>query len=382
VINWNQGAGNIRDLFQKSEPLHQFPEQVDFFRAWYSDSVGYVVKSLIHFQLLLEKVEFNNFQIQHPYVYETKPIIWLFSMARADSDTQEATEPGGATSGQRKLSVKEQLLLHLLQQTSMWQKDLADKLKKKEDRISGPLAELKEEGYIDNVPTPPGKKGKYWALVTKNDVLIKLFHDKKYPTVVTGMRSSVIVAETVLGAFPDLPQDIKPILIKMIRLSPDFFEVILENLTYDQLSPVCSPYLVPSSFGGQMALKVPSYFTFYQLFAESLIRERKRLDVKKEYETVLEELKTALSQHYTDRTDLQKKKEIIDTIEKMIQEWKKGNIENRERLVTNCSRFQDHYELIDKNNDPDPEIKLKLEEIYTTIQSLITYSPPLKRSVY
>ena len=101
--------------------------------------------------------------------------------------------------------------------------------------------------------------------------------------------------------------------------------------------------------------------------------------MKTEYETVLEELKTALSQRYTDRTDLQKKKEIIDTIEKMIQEWKKdNNNEKREKLVTNCSRFQDHYELIDKNNDPDPEIKLKLEEAYNTIQSLITYSPPLR----
>ncbi|MCX6690964.1 MAG: hypothetical protein NTW33_02655, partial [Methanoregula sp.] len=279
-------------------------------------------------------------------------------MKRADWDIQEPTEPEGAASDQCKLSVKEQLLLQLLQHTSIRQKDLADKISKTAADISGPLAELKAAGYIENVDPPQGgKKGKYWTLITKNEVLLKLFHDKMYPAVATGMRSSDLVAEPGLGVFPDVPNDIKTVLKKMIRLSPDFFAVILKNPSFDQLSHVCSPYLVSSSFSEQTVLKTRPYFMFHQLFAESLIREGKSTDEKGEYVKLLGELNTALLKYYTYRTDLQKNKEIIDTIEKTILVWKKESIDDREKLVANCSHFQQNYELIDKKNDPDQEIK-------------------------
>ena len=174
--------------------------------------------------------------------------MWLFPMGRAESGVKKATKPGGAALDQR-VTIKEQLLLQLLQQKSIWQKDLAEKLNVGQDRISGPLKKLRTEGYIDNVPASLGKpKGKYWALKWENNVLIRLFKDIKYPAVVNGMRSSDLVVEKVLDVFPNLPLDIRPIIIRMIHLSPDFFTVILLNPRYDQLTKVCNPYLIPSFF--------------------------------------------------------------------------------------------------------------------------------------
>ena len=88
----------------------------------------------------------------------------------------------------------------------------------------------------------------------------------------------------------------------------------------------------------------------------------------KQYNAVLEELKIALSQQYNKRTELQKKKDMIDNIEKIM----------RESLVTD--------EMFHTQNDFDTETKFKLENINNKIQSLRknipTFHPPPKTALH
>lgn len=251
--------------------------------------------------------------------------------------------------------------------------------------IDKELSNLYADGIIKRTKDTTIKGQNRCRLKHDRGTIKKLYCDKdEYESLRQQIRADFAVTflkDLIEGMSKEFSETIQ----ELAKKSDFLFNIILEYSTKQDLSSFFASYLDTYTMLGIEDPELSSYWLWYILQSQSIIQDERVNDLE-ERQIMFKEMGTLIKKAINDRTDLQKKKEIVDTIEKMIRIWKNGIPEDRENLVTNCSLFQHDYELIHKKNDVDQGRKLELDKIYNAIQSQITqitpWRPPPESSIH
>jgi hypothetical protein len=239
------------------------------------------------------------------------------------------------------------------------------------------LKNLEAAGIIVRTPDKTVKRQNRCRLKDDRGTIKKIYcDDEQYESLKPQIRADF--SGPFLKEFLEDMEDegFVEIIWEMSKKSDSLFTIIVEYSTKQKLSSTFASYLDTYHVLGIEDPELSTCWLWYLLLAQSIIQDEKGNNLE-EQQKLFKKMGDLINKTINDRTDLQKKKETINTIEKMLQKWEKGNTKDRQQLVIDCSDFENYYEIIVKKNDPKGEYKLKLEKTYESIQKQIYFIFPL-----
>jgi len=244
---------------------------------------------------------------------------------------------------------------------------------KQTSAIEDELKKLEDQKIIIRTPDTTAKRQSRCRLKDDRGTIKKLFcEEKQYESLRPEIRAD-FSGEFLREFLEDIPDDeFINIICEMSKKSNFLFIILVNHSTKQELLSTFTSYLDTYHVLGIKDPELSTYWMWYLLSAQSIIQDDKGNDLE-ERQIMFKKMNILINKLINDRTDLQKKKETINTIENMLQKWERGNDKDRERLVRDCLKFETYYEVIINNNDSKGEYKSKLEKIHSSILKQIYF---------